>query len=151
MVDRLRFLWLSTERDQPEDGGNPMKILVIDDDDLLRAMICSSLKEKGFTVLEARDGVDGINKLCTISDINAVITDIQMPRANGIDVLQYIWRLGLVPPTYVHSSEPTFWFNNQCLDLAPHIKDTFGTFATFRLKGRNTLKDIAAFTESLTT
>ncbi len=73
-----------------------------------------------------------------------------MPRANGINVLQCIWTLDRSIPVYVHSSQPTFRFNGEEIELGSFIKDFFGTFATFRLKGMDLVADIVEFAGNIT-
>ena len=62
------------------------RILLIDDDDSLRAMLRDSLVHYGFTVTEARDGREGLD-LLDRGGIDLVITDIVMPVKEGLEVL----------------------------------------------------------------
>ncbi|HEX9615712.1 MAG TPA: hybrid sensor histidine kinase/response regulator [Bacteroidota bacterium] len=67
--------------------GRGTTILIIDDEDLMRAMSRAVLEEHGFTVLEAGDGTDGLAKAAeTPPDI--VLCDIEMPGKNGFEVLK---------------------------------------------------------------
>lgn len=62
------------------------KILVIDDDELVRNMVCNSLRKSGFTVCEAQNGYEGVNKAQSeMPDL--VITDILMPDKEGIETI----------------------------------------------------------------
>ena len=67
---------------QPPAGGREV-ILLAEDDQSVRNMICRSLKEYGYQVLEAGDGLEalGIAMGATLPDI--VIADAIMPRMNG--------------------------------------------------------------------
>jgi DNA-binding response OmpR family regulator len=62
------------------------RILVIDDDDALRRMLRLTLEHFGHTVVEARDGKEG---MCLIlaANVALVITDIVMPEKEGFEVL----------------------------------------------------------------
>ncbi len=62
------------------------KILVIDDDDLVRSMICTSLKKEKFDVVEARNGNEGVEK-AKAEKPDLVITDILMPNKEGIETI----------------------------------------------------------------
>jgi len=65
------------------------KILVIDDDDFVRKLICNALKKAGFEVLDAVDGNDGIKKLHDERS-EIIITDILMPDKEGIETIMEI-------------------------------------------------------------
>ncbi len=67
------------------------KILVVDDDEIVRDAISSLLSEEGFYVVSARDGLDAI-RLLRVEDIGLVITDLRMPGADGNEVLKYAVR-----------------------------------------------------------
>lgn len=64
------------------------KILVADDDEIARDVICTLLLREGFSVIAASDGLDAI-KILSLEDINLVITDLRMPGADGVEVLRY--------------------------------------------------------------
>jgi len=68
-------------------GKNSTKILVVDDDEIVREVITSLLQGEGYCVRAAKDGLDAITILKT-EDINLVITDLRMPGADGIEVLK---------------------------------------------------------------
>jgi chemotaxis family two-component system sensor histidine kinase/response regulator PixL len=62
-------------------------ILVIDDSSALRKTMAVSLEKHGYRVLQARDGVEGLELLEKNSQINLVICDIEMPNMNGFEFL----------------------------------------------------------------
>jgi len=65
---------------------NTKKVLIIEDDKSLREMYETKLKIKGFNVITAEDGEDGIKKIKTEKP-NLVLLDMMMPKKNGFDVL----------------------------------------------------------------
>ncbi len=67
------------------------KILIADDDEIVRDVITTLLVQEGYSVISAGDGLDAINRL-RIEEVDLVITDLQMPRANGIEVLKFAVR-----------------------------------------------------------
>jgi len=71
--------------------GSPMpnSILLIDDDASFRQVIKFNLTQLGFKVVEAEDGYTGLD-LFKSGDFRLVITDLKMPRLNGMEVLQQI-------------------------------------------------------------
>ncbi|MEE9386606.1 MAG: response regulator [Nannocystaceae bacterium] len=66
------------------------KILVIDDSATVRQQVSLTLGEEGFDIVEAVDGVDGAEKIAALDDINLVICDVNMPRMNGLDMLEKV-------------------------------------------------------------
>ena len=62
-------------------------VLVVDDDGSVRAYVKAVLKSEGFRTLEAEDGELGLELVRKIgSDIDLVISDIQMPKLDGIQL-----------------------------------------------------------------
>lgn len=66
---------------------NGAKILVVDDDEIVREVIISLLSSEGYAVRSAKDGLDAI-EILNRENINLVITDLRMPGADGIEVLK---------------------------------------------------------------
>ncbi len=58
-------------------------ILVVDDTETIRHLVASTLREHGFTVIEAEDGVDALTH-CNGQKIHLVISDLNMPNMDGI-------------------------------------------------------------------
>lgn len=68
-----------------------MKILVVDDSTTMRRIITNILKSNGHDdIVEAGDGVEGLNQLKTHPDVKMVLTDWNMPNMNGLDFLTKI-------------------------------------------------------------
>lgn len=63
--------------------------VVIDDDAQVRCLIAMMLKRAGYEVAQAKDGGEGI-ELCSSLDPEVIVTDIFMPRQDGIDVLREV-------------------------------------------------------------
>ena len=66
-----------------------MKVLVVDDDPSIVRLLMRQLALIGHESTPSFDGVSAIEKLKTES-FDLVITDIVMPKANGIEVTDYI-------------------------------------------------------------
>ena len=66
-----------------------MKILITEDDAIIREGICAYLSEFGYEIIEARDGREALSKFES-NKIDLVILDIQIPFINGLDVLRKI-------------------------------------------------------------
>lgn len=90
-----------------EEQPRRNRILVVDDSITTRSLEKSVLEAHGFDVVLAVDGVDGLAKLRE-SSIDAVITDLMMPRMDGFQLLENIRkdpRLRKTPVIVVSSME----------------------------------------------
>lgn len=65
-------------------------ILVIDDDDSVRTMIVQNLEDCGYEVSEACNGDDCITLLQDQQPPDLLITDIVMPRKDGLEVVREV-------------------------------------------------------------
>lgn len=69
----------------------PVAILLAEDSDFFRKKVKNILEEGGYQVLEAPDGEAAWNTLIdNLDSINLVVTDIEMPRLNGLDLTRRI-------------------------------------------------------------
>jgi CheY-like chemotaxis protein len=64
-----------------------VKILVIDDDSLMRRMIVRTLRSEHHDVIEAEDGSEGLTQFST-HGATLVITDILMPNKEGVETIR---------------------------------------------------------------
>ena len=63
------------------------KVLVVDDSNSIRDMVSFTLKSAGYETVEAKDGLDGLNKAKS-SNFDLVISDVNMPNMDGITLVQ---------------------------------------------------------------
>jgi two-component system response regulator PilR (NtrC family) len=73
-------------------------ILVAEDEALSRKNVCRVLQEEGYQVHEAVDGRAALAAIDT-SDFDVVLTDLQMPGADGLAVLKHVREVA--PQTFV--------------------------------------------------
>jgi two-component system, chemotaxis family, chemotaxis protein CheY len=66
-----------------------LRILTIDDSKTMRDMLMLTLVDAGFDVIQAVDGKDGIDML-ERENVDVVITDINMPRMDGYEVVRQL-------------------------------------------------------------
>lgn len=85
MVFRQLEQYLRHPRQSPPSRG--LRILIADDEVLIRDVLRHHLGNQGHLVLTVTDGAAGINALAS-NYFDVMLTDINMPRANGIDVLK---------------------------------------------------------------
>lgn len=64
------------------------KILVVDDSATVRQQVGLALSQAGFEIVEAVDGMDGVDKMSQVVDISLVICDVNMPRMSGLEMLE---------------------------------------------------------------
>jgi DNA-binding response OmpR family regulator len=62
-------------------------ILLIEDDDLLRKTMKQFVEESGYVVLEAKDGLEGI-EMINKETFDLIITDVVLPHVSGIGVIK---------------------------------------------------------------
>ena len=65
------------------------KILVIDDDDVMRELMRRTLEREGYRVVAAEDGVRGYD-LALQERPDLIITDIFMPSADGVQLVRHV-------------------------------------------------------------
>jgi two-component system chemotaxis response regulator CheY len=77
------------------DRRDPMvrKLMLVDDNELFRQIAARILRKAGYTVIEAVNGLDALNKLNGV-EVDMVITDFRMPQMDG---LEFVKTLRTVP------------------------------------------------------
>lgn len=73
------------------------RILVADDEALIRRLVCDFLKNSGYETVEAVDGKDAIEKFFSVGSFDLVICDIMMPEYDGWEVCKKIRESSSVP------------------------------------------------------
>jgi two-component system OmpR family response regulator len=77
-------------------GGVPMRVLVVEDEPELLAVLAQALREEGYAVDEAADGDEGLFK-ATSWDYDAVVLDLMLPGRDGWQVLDGLRRQRATP------------------------------------------------------
>lgn len=62
-------------------------VLVVDDSETIRQQVAGALERAGFSVVEAADGVDGLER-ANQNELCMVILDVNMPRLSGLEMLE---------------------------------------------------------------
>jgi two-component system, chemotaxis family, chemotaxis protein CheY len=76
-------------------------VLLVDDSSTVRIQAGRALTGAGFHVLEAVDGIDGLEKLDANADIALIICDFNMPRMSGIEFVEMVSKRGGAMPAIV--------------------------------------------------
>lgn len=66
-----------------------MKILLAEDDDLLRKSLSYFLTSSGYTITEITNGVDAVEALRQ-GEYDLIITDLNMPYVSGMEIIQVV-------------------------------------------------------------
>jgi CheY-like chemotaxis protein len=69
------------------------RILIIEDETDIRDILRLQLENAGYQVIEAKDGQEGIElmkKGSNLLQVGLIITDIRMPKVNGVEAIDYI-------------------------------------------------------------
>ncbi|MFP4499986.1 MAG: HD domain-containing phosphohydrolase [Candidatus Hydrogenedentota bacterium] len=66
------------------------RILVVDDEVVIRELLTDILSDEGFRVETAANGKAALEKLHTLDDVVAVFTDIMMPEMDGIELICHV-------------------------------------------------------------
>jgi CheY-like chemotaxis protein len=65
-------------------------VLVVEDDESIRSLVVDALRRRGYTVLEAADGKEALQK--ATRPIDLLVTDLVMPRMGGVELAEELRR-----------------------------------------------------------
>lgn len=74
-----------------------MKILIVDDEEMIRNVIKEYLSNENYTYIEATNGYEAIDCLKFNNDIDLVIMDIMMPKLDGFSACKEIKKIKDIP------------------------------------------------------
>jgi PAS domain S-box-containing protein len=109
----------STVVEFPPVAAKRPKILVVEDQEAVRAVACGFLEDFGYEIIEAGDGFEALSKLQEHDDIDLMFSDVVMPGGmNGFDLaqaalsmkpgLKVVHTSGYPKGAMVHQDEPRF-------------------------------------------
>ncbi|MBS0209871.1 MAG: response regulator [Planctomycetes bacterium] len=87
---------MAEEAAKPAEKTKPSRILLVDDDQEIIESMRLALEAKGYAVLIARDGNQGL-ALAEREDPDLVVLDMMMPKRSGFLVLEKLRRTRVVP------------------------------------------------------
>ena len=70
-------------------GSDPKRILIVEDEDAIRALLFTVFRRRGFAVDTARNGLEGLEK-CMRCKYAVVVLDLMMPLMNGYEFLDQL-------------------------------------------------------------
>jgi twitching motility two-component system response regulator PilH len=65
-------------------------VMIVDDSNALREIIAKMLRDSGIEVISAEDGVQALEKIEQLTQLDLVVLDIVMPNMNGYDLCRHI-------------------------------------------------------------
>ena len=65
------------------------KVLIVDDSLSVRSSLSQLINDRGYRVVAARDGLEAV-KLLEAEAPDIILTDLEMPRMNGLDLASYV-------------------------------------------------------------
>jgi CheY-like chemotaxis protein len=80
--------------------GPQSRVLVVDDEPAIRALIAKIVQRAGFVVDTARDGAEAIEKLGG-GDYSVLVIDLMMPNIDGYDVIDHIRTSSMPHPAII--------------------------------------------------
>ena len=86
--------------------GATKRILVVDDEKGIRFLLSEALLREGFEVTLASDGQESLERL-EKADFDLVITDINMPRLDGIEMLKSMKKIGRKEKVIIMTGNPS--------------------------------------------
>jgi two-component system, chemotaxis family, chemotaxis protein CheY len=81
------------------------RILVIDDSSAVRQLVHTILGGAGYEIVEACDGLDGLDKLRNAAHLDLALCDVNMPRMNGLEMVLEAQRSGVTVPILMLTTE----------------------------------------------
>lgn len=91
-------------RSTQETASPPGNILLIDDSPIVLDTVSAFLEDMGWTVLTAHSGLEALKIACA-PDLDLVISDLNMPDMNGLEVFRRIYALDPMLPVIILSDE----------------------------------------------
>ena len=77
--------------------GDKKKIMIVDDSRTIREQVGAALRPAGFEVVEAADGLEGLDQIKALTDLALVFCDLNMPRMDGLEMLEQAKGQGAKP------------------------------------------------------
>ncbi len=113
-IDKLRLLldegkieasWLDSNLDpgapsrisQETRAGLELapKVLMADDEEEIRALMAEVLESAGYRIIHAANGEEAVQKVMAHPDIRLIVTDLKMPKLNGLQFVKTLRRMKL--------------------------------------------------------
>jgi two-component system, OmpR family, response regulator len=86
------------------DEFEPMRLLIVEDDNKIASFVINGFKQSGFAVDRAADGEEGLI-LARTTPYDAAVLDVMLPRLDGLSLVQRMRKEGLRTPVIILSAK----------------------------------------------
>ena len=73
-----------------------MKVLIVDDEEMIRGVLREYVEFEGGTAVEAADGMQAVN-ICRSEDFDVILMDVMLPRLDGFSAVKEIKKFNDIP------------------------------------------------------
>lgn len=81
-------------RSSPRSSVDATRVLVVDDEESARLLVRTLLEKRGYSAVEASDGIEALRVIDAADDVGIAVVDLKMPRMDGLEL---IWELRDTP------------------------------------------------------
>ncbi|RMH05772.1 MAG: sigma-54-dependent Fis family transcriptional regulator [Nitrospirae bacterium] len=110
---------LESEKESSDLAQQPGRILIVEDEADVREALRVQLELAGYEVNEARSGLEALEHIQTIS-CDVVLTDVQMPGLNGLELLKRLAPMQPAPVTVVMTGYGTVAMGVEAMKAGAH-------------------------------
>ena len=116
-----------------------IKILVVDDESMLCDFARTVLEERGFNVITAYSGDDGMRKLEANPDIEVILADVNCAEGNGMDGIDLARKVRELDKLREHATPIVFMSGR----IAPHRPSELDALSAFQIAKPFNREDLA--------
>lgn len=80
----------------PQKAEKFMKVLIVDDEDMIRNVLKEYVEFEGNEAFEAADGMEAV-RMCRDNDYDVILMDVMMPRLDGFSAVKEIKKIKDIP------------------------------------------------------
>ncbi len=91
------------------------RVLIVDDSAFSRKQLCRILRPAGYDIVEADNGETGLTAV-EEHHPDCVVTDLLMPKIDGVQFLRGLHARGISIPVLVHTADIQETTRKECLD-----------------------------------
>ena len=90
-----------------------MKVLIVDDEEMIRGVLKEYVEFEGGTAYEAADGMQAV-RLCKDNDFDIILMDVMMPKLDGFSAVKEIKKIKNIPVImlYARGEEYDVYYTN---------------------------------------
>jgi DNA-binding response OmpR family regulator len=86
------------------DGSPFPRLLLVEDEHVLRHLVAQFLRIERFAVVEAVDGLEGANLFASQGPFDVILLDLNLPRMTGVEVCRRVKQLEPAQPVVIFSA-----------------------------------------------